>query len=65
MKKSEIKKATNNELIVDYIQSYSSLCLNINAGRGTKQYSNHCSDLEKELVSRGLLTENDVRTLNL
>lgn len=65
MKKTEIKKTATNTLIVDYVKTYSSLCLNINIGGGTKRYSSHCADLEKELVARGVLTEEDVKTLNM
>lgn len=63
MRKNEIKKATNNALIVDYVKTYSSLCLNINLGMGTKQFENHCNDLEKEMLNRGLLTEEDIKSL--
>lgn len=65
MRKSEIAKAKDNELIVDYVKSYSSLCLNINLKLGEKQLSKHCADLEKELLKRGILTENDIRILNM
>lgn len=64
MRKSEIKKAADNELIVDYVSSYSSLILNYNLGRGIKQHEKHCHDLEQELLSRGLLTEEDIKHLN-
>ena len=65
MRKSEMKKATVNELLVDYVRSYASLCLNQNFSRGTKQLSVHCTDLENELLSRGILTEEDIRILRL
>ena len=68
MTKQEIKKATNNELIVDYVRTYSSLCVNLNSApwenRGTKRYEQHCHDLETEMVTRGILTEEDVQHLN-
>lgn len=63
MTKAEIKKAKASELIVDYVQTYSSLCLNENIGLGTKQLSNHCADLENELLQRGILTEDDLKPL--
>ena len=63
MRKTEIAKAPDNDLIVDYVLSYSRLCLNINLDRGTKQLSAHCADLENELVKRGLLKEADVKRL--
>lgn len=65
MTKAEIKKAATNKLIVDYVQTYSTMCLNINIGGGTKRYSAHCADLEKELVARSVLTEEDVKLLNM
>lgn len=63
MTKAEIKKAKDNELIVDYVLTFSTLCLNINHGGGTKRYSQHCQDLETELLSRGILTEEDIKKL--
>lgn len=68
MTKREIKKATNNELIVEYVRTYSSLSLNLNApweNRGTKRYGQHCHNLEAEMVARGILTEDDVKYLNM
>ena len=37
MRKTEIPKAKNNELVKDYVTSYALLSLNYNLGRGTKQ----------------------------
>ena len=69
MTKKEIKKAKDNELIVEYVRTYSSLCVNLNSpsweNRGTKRYTDHCHDLEVELVARGILTEDDVKYLNM
>lgn len=65
MIKQEIKKAKDNELIVDYIDTYSILCMNQNMGGGTKRYSQHCHDLEQEMLKRGILTEQDVKHLNM
>lgn len=64
MTKKEIKKASNNELIVDYVRSYSFYEVNYLLDRGTKQLLQHCHDLEAELVARKILTEDDVRHLN-
>jgi hypothetical protein len=64
MKKNEIAKAKDSELVYEYVQKYSSLCLNYNLGRATKQLQIHCNNLEEELVKRGLLTEEDVAKLN-
>ena len=64
MRKNEIPKAKNNELLVDYIRSYSEWGENSILGRGVKQLERHCADLEKELVKRGILTEEDVKHLN-
>ena len=65
MKKNEIAKAKDSELIVEYVKSYSSLCLNENLQLGTKQLSKHCVDLETELLRRGILSENDIKILNM
>lgn len=65
MRKAEIKAAKDNELIVEYVQTYSLLMLNTNLQMGTKRHEKHCQDLETELVKRGLLTEEDVKHLNM
>lgn len=65
MRKSEIKKAPTNRLIVDYVRSSAELAVNQNLKRGTERLSKHCTDLEEELVMRGILTDEDVKILNL
>ena len=64
MKKSEIKKLENNELIREYVFRYSVLSVNINLQMATKMLAKQCADLETELVNRGLLTAHDVEVLN-
>lgn len=64
MRKVDFCKATDNEIIVEYIKSYSSLCLNENLHLGTKQLSKHCADLEIELLARKILTQDDIEVLN-
>lgn len=65
MWKSEITKAPTNKLIVDYIRSSAEFAVNLNLKRGTERLSKHCADLEEELVKRGILTDEDVKVLNL
>lgn len=64
MRKADFKKATDNEIIVEYVKSYSKFCLNENLHLGTKQVSKHCADLEIELLSRKILTKDDIEVLN-
>ena len=64
MNKSEIKKAENHALISDLVNSYSRLLLNYNFNKATKQLEKHCADLEKELLDRGLLTQEEIKILN-
>lgn len=65
MTKSEIKKAKDNDLITEYVKSYSSFILNCNFDRGTKQLGQHCQDLEDELLRRGILTNENIDALRL
>ena len=65
MTKQEIKKSKDNELIREYVSSYGQLWANWLTDRGTKQLSNHCKDLEAELLNRNILTEEDIRILNM
>lgn len=63
MRKAEIPKASNGELIVDYILTYSSYCLNVNTGRGEKQLCNHLKDLDSEFLKRNILTQSQIDRL--
>ena len=64
MTKAEILKAKDNDLITEYISSYASLLVNYNLKLGTKRLEQHCSALETELLKRGILTEDNIKTLN-
>lgn len=64
MRKNEIAKAKDNDLITEYVSTYSTLLVNWNVGRGTIQAEKHCKDLEAELLKRGILTEENIRRLN-
>lgn len=58
MRKSEVKKVADNELIVELANIYSMLLLNYNDGnRGIKQLSKQLEWLTDEMVERGLITE--------
>ena len=63
-RKREIPKAKDNELVADYVNSYALLFYNYNTNGGIKQLQAHCNDLEKELLKRGLLTEEQVKFFN-
>lgn len=64
IRKNEIKKSNNNDLLVEYINSIVKFHLNYNFGRSLKQLEKHCGDLEKEIIFRGILTEDDIRKVN-
>lgn len=64
MKKNEITKSRDNELITEYVLSYAKYAVNQNLGGREKRISAHCADLEKELVKRGILQVQDVERLN-
>lgn len=65
IKKSEMKKAKDNDLIEDYVDSYAWWLVACNTGRGTTQKEKHCRDLEDELLKRGILTEENVERLRI
>ena len=64
MTKTEMKKAADNEIIYRYIKAYSSLTLNINLGGKTKSLETELTNLNDEMLKRGLLTEEQIRRLN-
>jgi hypothetical protein len=65
MTKKELRTAQDNEIIMDYINSYCNYALNMNFGRGTKAIGVHLKDLDGEMLKRGLLTEEQIHKLNL
>jgi hypothetical protein len=64
MRKNEIPKAKDNDLITEYINAYATLLLNYNANLGTKQLEQMCKNLEAELLKREILTEENIARLN-
>lgn len=65
MTKKEIKVAKDSELVYEYATSYALLLLNYNMGKSTNRLQAHCNNLENELMKRNLLTEEDVKRLNM
>ena len=65
MRKCDIPKLANNDLITEYVLTYSMLLLNFNSGRGTKQYEGQCKALQAELLKREILTPENINELAL
>lgn len=55
---------SNSELIVKYIKTYAELISNMNTGRGTERLSNREVKLRKEMVERGIITQEQADELN-
>lgn len=64
VKKSEMKTAPNNKLIVDLVETYADFYWNYNCGASTIRIEKHWNDLDEELVKRGLLTKDDVKRMH-
>ena len=65
MDKKTIKVVPDNKLIVEYIDTYASFCVNMNLGRRTDRLLKHWKDLDAEMLKRGILTEEDINQLHL
>lgn len=63
MKKSEIKKAKDNELIVDLVETNQLWATNMYTHHATQRLEQHFHDLAEELVKRGILTQEDVKRI--
>ena len=63
MRKADIPKAADNELIFEFVNSYAQLSINLNIGGGTKQLSALCAELGNELVKRQLMTQEQIDRL--
>lgn len=65
MDRKSLKKATDSEVVMDYINTYAEFCVNMNLGRGTDRLWKHWLDLDKEIVKRGILAQEQVAKLHL
>ena len=66
VRKNEIKKAEDHDLVCDAIHTFGLLCRNMQfPDAGVKRYSQHFDDLAKEMVARGILTQKDVDWINM
>ena len=66
MNKTYMTKAPDDEVIMDYIKTYSRIVLDTNMyGRPLKTISKHLEDLNSEMIKRGLLTQEQVDKLNM
>ncbi len=65
MKKSEIKNLTDEQLIVEYVLTYSKYDTNYLFDRGTERLAKHLRDLESELMKRNILSPASIQKLNM
>lgn len=65
MKKSEIKNLTDEQLIVEYVLTYSMYDTNYLLDRGTERLAKHLRDLESELMKRNILSPASIQKLNM
>lgn len=66
MQKKEMKNATDSEIIMDLITSYSSWTLALNIPRySAKRIGEHVKDLENEALKRNILTQEQIERLNM
>lgn len=63
MKKSEIENLPNNKLIVEYVRCSNELTSNYVLNRGVKRLQVICTNMENELVKRGILNDEDIKRL--
>ena len=65
MDRKKIKVVPDNELIIEYINTYAEFCVNLNLGRPTTRIWKHWEDLDKEVLKRGILTEEQIARLHM
>lgn len=63
MKKSEIENLSDNKLIVEYVRHSNKLTSNYVLNRGIKRLQVICTNMENELVKRGILNDEDIKRL--
>ena len=63
MRKSEIENLPDNKLIVEYVRHSNALASNYVLNRGVKRLQVICTNMENELVKRGILNDEDIKRL--
>lgn len=64
MNKREMKKASDGDLIVEYVKTAAEESSNYVLDRGTVQIQRHRKVLEDEILRRGILTEQQIKRAN-
>ena len=59
MRKNEIRKTSDHELIFETIKTYSELMCNLSLKRSAKQLESHLRDVVSEMLNRNLLTKSE------
>ena len=65
MDRKSLKVATDKEVLIDFINTYAEFCVNMNLSRGTQRLWKHWIDLDKEMVKRGIFTEDEIARFHL
>ena len=60
----EMSSAKDNEIIYEYIRSYSHFAVKLNLGGGIEKLSKHLKSLDSEMLKRGILTKEQIDYLN-
>lgn len=63
MRKSEIENLPDNKLIVEYVRHSNEFTSNYVLNRGVKRLQVICTNMENELVKRGILNDEDIKRL--
>ena len=63
MTRKEMKTAKDSEIIVDYIDTMASYCLNLNGNGKIDRLSKHLDDLDSEMLRRFILTPQQIKHL--
>lgn len=59
-----IKNSTNGQLIADYVDTHQQLVYSTIYNKGTKMLFRRVKILEKEMLERGLMTQDDINSVN-
>ena len=63
MTRKEMKTAADSEIIVEYIDTMSNYCLNLNGNGKIDRLAKHLDDLDAEMLKRFILTPDQIKHL--
>lgn len=63
MFKSQLRKATTEQVIGELMVNYTNYIISKQLRKSSRRYENHCKNLSNELIKRNLMTDDLIKYL--